>query len=182
MSIHLLNNGIGNQFLGEIVYKGQDFLVGGTPPTQVDRTGYSTYGFTANDDSILGPLPITDIWKAASAINVTMKYMVNETFAANSGVCRFTLAYEALTADGLEAIGGGAGATLTPAEQNIPATALTPQTYTIGTILAANLAAGDTVGLILTRLAAAVGANPVQEPEVMSLHFKFYSQNLATQR
>jgi len=184
MTVHAVGNGLGNQHAGEVIIKGRDFLVGSTPPAEVIRGGWATYEFTIGDDSVIGEIPVPREWARATLINVWARFLINEAYAANNGNVKFRAAYTAVETDGTEAIGAGATGNLDSADTALPAVALSPQSVLLGTIPAADLAFGDTLGIVFSRIALTGGGNDpaAQEPGIISVRFAIAKDNLIPQR
>jgi hypothetical protein len=145
----------------------------GVPPTPVTRTPYRGYSYTIADASILSA-PVPNDWEdlPSTAITFYVRWLCNEAYALANGEVRFQSLYYT-TDQNNQLLGAGTTATVNSGDVNIPTTALMIQESACGTILAANLAAGDTIGVTLSRVALGAGVNPTAEPEIIAVWMEY---------
>jgi hypothetical protein len=149
-----------------------DLQYGTTPPDAVTVGVYRGYAYTIGDDSEFSFIIPVD-WIPNSDISLVINWGCNETFAANGGVVQWHAWGEAVTNAATELVGSGRVMGVASGNVNIPATARTLRTTTVGLAYGAGLAAGDTLAVILSRVASSVVAAPTQEPEIYAVWIQY---------
>jgi len=142
------------------------------PPDAVTRAPYRAYAYTVNDNSLFTvPVPIDWARNPASTMDVYVRWVCNENFALATADIQWRIVYD--TVDQNNQVLGAAAttATLDTGDVDIPVTALMIQETNIGTIIAANLAAVDTIGLELWRIASTT--TPTAEPEAIAVWVEY---------
>lgn len=142
------------------------------PPTPVSVAPYRGFAYTINDESIFS-CPIPKDWQPGSTISLYIRWGCNETYALGSGEVAWNGYYMTVANDMTQVIGAGTTANTTTADINIPTLARQQRENLLVTIIAANLAVGDTLGFRITRVALAGGANPTAEPEIYAAYLSY---------
>jgi len=134
--------------------------------------------FTINDSHLMSfELPKDMDVTANPTLRIGLA--INEAYATASGEIQFRAKWAANPMDDTEdIIVPGATGTLDSGDVNIPSVALHGTTLTIGTI--AGLAAGDLLGVELSRIALVGGTDPTAEPVVYQLVFEYTSDRLGS--
>jgi len=136
------------------------------PPTAVTHAPYRTYEYTVNDNSLF-QVPVPSDWLAdpASTMDIYVRWCCNENFALASADIQWRIVYDSVDQNNQILGAAATTATLDTGDIDIPTTALQIQETNIGTIIAANLAAVDTIGIELWRIASTT--TPTAEPAVI---------------
>jgi len=145
----------------------------GVPPTAVTVGEWRGYAYTVADISNF-QIPVPADWDqnvgAGSAITCTIRWACDEVVGAGV-VVEYRVAYETVDQNN-QVINAGTAATADTGDIIIPTLASQMTQNTVSTILAANLAAGDTIGVSLSRITA-VGVSPTAEPEIYAVWFDY---------
>jgi hypothetical protein len=158
-----VGTGIPTKWRRQLVYQGYGLMSGTTPGIRTILGQYTTVAYTVGDDSKIC-IQVPDAFlTAATALMISVRWCVNDNFAPNSPRVRWQYDWEAIPADGTEAVGA---ATHTV---NIPTTAYQVKETVICTIPAASVSYLDTIGFCITRVALGAGNNPANEPQIMCL-------------
>ena len=164
--------GVGEQQLGEIIFKGVDLSVGTTPPDAAILGTMQGYSYDINDDSRLVFNVPTD-WVPTTDMRVSLRWVINENYALANGEVQWRFIYVAVDQDN-QLIAGGTTATVDSGDINIPTTATQITSDTFGTdILGSNLAVGDTVALQILRIALAGGVDPTADPIILQVTVEY---------
>lgn len=164
--------GLGDGHIGEIIFTGNQLALGDTAGAMaiLGRTSGCELDL-ADDIRVSFPIPLD--WKVGTAMNVGFRWICNEAYALGSGECNFQLIYETVDQNS-QVTGAGTSVTQTTGDINIPTLALQFQQSDFATtILAANLAEGDTINLDLERIAVVGGADPVADPHVVEIRVTY---------
>jgi hypothetical protein len=148
---------------------------GATAPTEVIVGNFDVWEFGIGDDSVF-TVHVPHDWCPGTDIVVNIDWQVNEAYAVNSAEVRWRIVYASIPHDGAEAI-DAAGTTVNSADINVPATAR-GLIETALTIASADIAAGDQMGITLSRIALVGGNNPAVEPGITDLHIEYVVDRL----
>jgi len=134
--------------------------------------------FGINDD-IVFDFEVPHDWDSSTDINIVIYWAINEAYVTNSGEVQWQVAWSAIPPDETESIAAPTHTgTIDYGDQNIPATAYYLTKTGDGTIVAASLAAGDLVGLTVTRVALDGGNNPTAEPIIFHVEVHYTANKL----
>ena len=146
---------------------------GTTPPTAVNIANFGRgYAYTVNDDSTFSAVLPLD-WVPGSDLTLFIRWGCNETYAANSGVVRWYAWGTALTSNATNQVGVGRTIGNPTADIQVPAAARTLREDSLGIAYGGGLAAGDTLGVMLSRILSITGVTPTQEPEIYAVWIQY---------
>ena len=156
-----------------VSFAGAELANGAVSPAAGTLGDYPFYTYTIDDDScVAAPVP-TD-WQAGTDLIVKVRWAVNEAYATASGEVNWQAEWSLTPTDSSEAIDAPTHTgSDTSGDVNIPATAKFQTVTTVETIAAANVAAGDTLGLKVSRITLVGGANPTAEPGILSIDVEY---------
>jgi len=144
-----------------------NFGKGGTAPSQEIDSGFTAWDFDIGDDSVL----VTELpadWASGTDVILKVCWYVNDTYSSDKEV-QWRIDWKAVPHDASETI-------ISPTHSgqedsgdiNIPAVAYTMILSTVGTIVGADLSAGDMFGLTLSRIGV-TNDDPANNPRVHHL-------------
>jgi hypothetical protein len=131
---------------------------GSTAPAAVSFGIYLAWSYDIGDDSAL-VFELPHDWASGTDLEVYVDWVINRDYATENGEVQWNVTWNAVPHDASEVI-TGAGTTLDPGDQNIPANANTLTRTTMGTIAGASLSAEDEIALYITRVAIDDGNDP----------------------
>lgn len=149
----------------------------GTPEIVGD---YYTIAMSINDDAICG-FTVPHDWDAGTNILVYVQWQIDRAYGDESGEVQWQIDWSATPVDSSEAISGPThNGSDVSGDINIPATARFLISSLAGTIAGASLAAGDAVGLTVSRVAIDDGTDPGggKEPGIVAVHVHYQSDSL----
>jgi hypothetical protein len=143
-------------------------MADGFPPAPVTRGAFGGYAYSIDDSSTFQwPMPQDREYDVAITALV-LRWSCPETYAANQGEVRWSIAMEFVPADLSTLIGLGDIVSVNSIDTRVPATANSPIETVIG-VAPSNwqpVASTDTVMISISRSLIGTGANPVLEPEI----------------
>jgi hypothetical protein len=141
----------------------------------VDNFVVQSYGI--NDDSVF-QWEVPSTWASGTNIAIHLHWACNEAFsAAPSGEVQWEVAWRAVAEDEVYSSGGQSG-TIDSGDINIATNARELIHSDLGTISGASLAADDTLGFTLKRVALDDGNDPTAEAEVLMISLVYTSDKL----
>ncbi|MDO8618365.1 MAG: hypothetical protein Q7R49_00290 [Candidatus Daviesbacteria bacterium] len=154
---------------------------GATAPTLTRYGNTYGYAFAINDDGYI-QFEVPHDWDSSTVLTIGFHYYNPEAYATNSGEVRFTATWSAISQDGSEAVGAATHTgTLDSGDINLEDVAYDHKHMAFGTIAAASLAAGDTVYILLKRVALVAGNNPTAgKPTITLVDCTYTSNSLGT--
>jgi len=151
---------------------------GNTAPDFSIDGSFISWAYNIGDDSVMTHL-VPDDWAVGTNIIIKVHWFIDEAYAADKEV-KWQCLYALCPHDETEAIDAPThSGTLTSVSQNIPAVAKRLTETTIGTIVAANISAGDEIGLTLSRIAQDNDA-PTADPQVVHLEISYTANKIGT--
>lgn len=153
---------------------------GGTAPDEIIIGNYTGWEFDLNDDAVM-TRSIPKDWATGTDIVVEVCWYCNEAYAAANAEVRWNCAWSCSPHDGTEAVDAPThGSSGNSGDINIPATAKYLREDAVVTIPGASIAAGDEIGLTLSRVALGAGNNPTAKPTVLHCYLKYQIDKLGS--
>ena len=151
---------------------------GASAASEVIIGNFAVWEFGISDDAVLTEEMLPD-WAVGTDIEIHVHWQCNEAYVTNSGEVQWQVDWSALPHDNTESIAAPTHTgTLDSGDVNIPAIARYLTSTQIGTISGASLAAEDSLGLTLSRVALDGGANPAAEPGILHLEIHYVCDKL----
>ena len=162
------------------IYANANLGKGGTVPEQVIIGNYTGWSFDIGDDSVITTIVPFD-WASGTDITIRIAWCINEAYGTQNGEVRWQADWSCCPMDTSEAVDApthtGSDDT---GDVNIPGTAYYLTYSDIETIPAASIAAGDHMGLTLSRIALNDGTNPTADPVIVCVGIIYTSNKLGT--
>lgn len=166
------NNGYGLEDSSTIWTPITSLAAGAVPPTPATVGYFRVYQYTINDDSVFTSY-VPEDYEIGTTISLVIRWACNETYAFGNGEVRWRLDWETVANDMSQVIGAGTTGNGNSGDVDIPAGARQLTETTVSTIAAASLAKGDTIGVMISRIALGAGANPTAEPEIVAAYLGY---------
>lgn len=150
---------------------------GSTAASQVILGNFDGWEFDINDDAVF-TFHLPHDWATGTDVTLNVDWYCDEDFVTNSGEARWEIAYSAVPHDGTETVDAPThSATVDTGDVNIPTNAKTFIESAV-TLIAANLAVEDQIGVTLKRIALVGGSNPTAKPTVIDVHIEYVRNKL----
>jgi len=147
----------------------QDLSLGSQGPDSVIVGYFEGVSYDIGDDSIF-TIDVPDDCDTSEDLTIKICVATDEAYATASGEIQWEIPWRTVKKDGTEIITSeGQTGTIDSGDLNIPTEANAMMEYTLGTIAATNIDAGDGIGLQLKRVAPDDGASPTADPVIF--HF-----------
>ncbi|MHC4501810.1 MAG: hypothetical protein ACYTFI_00775 [Planctomycetota bacterium] len=160
-------------------FSGAQLERGATAPTAVPVGDYTTWEYDIGDDSILDAFEVPHDWASGTDLSIEVHWQINEAYATANGEVQWRVEWSATPDDASESIAAPThSGTIDSGDVNIPATARHLTKTTIGTIAGASIAAGDEIGLTLSRIALVGGTDPTADPGAIHVHVAYTADKL----
>ncbi|MCP4677727.1 MAG: hypothetical protein GY854_19860 [Deltaproteobacteria bacterium] len=166
----------------KMIIPSRDLSVGGTAPDQTILGNYIGYSYDIGDDSVL-TTELPNDWASGTDVVIEVDWYIDRAYATESGEVQWRAAWSACPHDASEAVDAPTHTdTDDSGDVNIPATAKTLTETAVETIPAASLAAGDEIGITLSRIAIDDGNDPGggADPVVVNVYLKYTADKLGT--
>ncbi len=161
------------QVFRKVVIANANLGKGTTAPAEVVIGNFTGWEFDVNDDAVV-TTAIPKDWAAGTDIVIQACWYCNEAYAPGNGEVRWNAAWSCAPHDVAEALDApthtGSG---NSGDINIPATAKYLLENDIVTIPGASIAAGDEIGVTVSRVALGAGNNPTAKPTMLHLYLKY---------
>lgn len=154
------------------------FTKGATAPVQVILGNLNGWEFDINDDAVM-TIMMPDDWDSTTNLTIKVCWYIDEAYAADKEI-QWRIDWSALPHDFTEAVDAPThSGQIDSGDIDIPAVAKRMGASTIGTIVAANLSAGDMLGFTLSRIAV-THDDPSAKPTIHHLIIEYTSNKIGT--
>ena len=154
------------------------FTKGATAPVQVILGNLNGWEFDINDDAVM-TIMMPDDWDSTTDITIKVCWYIDEAYAADKEI-QWRVDWSALPHDFTETVDAPThSGQIDSGDIDIPAVAKRMGASTIGTIVAANLSAGDMLGFTLSRIAV-THDDPTAKPTIHHLIIEYTSNKIGT--